>query len=478
MIYPDIKGFEFLPSLLTLENEFQDLSRFFTWFNNKSKNDNFIVEEISFDLLDNWYFEKETKNLRHSSGKFFSIEGINVNTNFGFKQKWEQPIIIQPEIGILGIITKKFNGIRYFLMQAKMEPGNINMVQLSPTVQATRSNYTKVHNGKLPKYLEYFTDSSKSKVLIDQLQTEQGGRFLKKRNRNMIVEIHDHIPVDEDFIWLTLGEIKTALKMDNIINMDSRSVLATIPIINSESVPDSFNKSPFYLDFINECTPQAKDIFESAIWTENSFLSFNLVLSWITAMRTKYELNVTKIPLCNVVDWSFTDYSIKHDSERFFSVIAVKAQAGNREVFQWTQPLIKEKNLGLIGFIIKKINGVLHFLVQAKVEPGSFDVIDLAPTVSCSNYLQRLNSSERPPFLEYFNNPNPKTVVLSTIQSEEGGRFYHFQNLNMIISVNEDIIAEVPDNFNWLTLAQMMKLLRFGLMNIESRSLLSAISLL
>src|ERR1035437_659225 len=171
MIAPDARGLEFLQSSLNTENEFQDNNAFYEWFNSKTHNNQFLVEEIPFDLLDNWYFEHETRNLRHSSGKFFSIEGINVNTNFGVKNKWEQPIIIQPEIGILGIITKKFNGIRYFLMQAKMEPGNINMVQLSPTVQATRSNYTKVHNGKLPKYLEYFTDSSKSKVLIDQLQT-------------------------------------------------------------------------------------------------------------------------------------------------------------------------------------------------------------------------------------------------------------------------------------------------------------------
>ena len=32
-------------------------------------------------------------------------------------------------------------------MQAKVEPGNINSIQLSPTLQATRSNYTKAHGG-------------------------------------------------------------------------------------------------------------------------------------------------------------------------------------------------------------------------------------------------------------------------------------------------------------------------------------------
>ena len=43
----------------------------------------------------------------------------------------KQPIINQPEIGFLGFITKEFNGILHFLVQAKVEPGNVNNVQIS-----------------------------------------------------------------------------------------------------------------------------------------------------------------------------------------------------------------------------------------------------------------------------------------------------------------------------------------------------------
>ena len=48
----------------------------------------------------------------------------------------------------------------------------------------------------------------------------------------------------------------------------------------------------------------------------------------------------------------------------------------------------------------------------------------------------------------------------------------------MIIQVEEDNVIEVPDNYTWLTLAQLMKLIRFGFLNIESRSLISSFSLL
>ena len=56
--------------------------------------------------------------------------------------------MVQNENGILGIIRKKFNNKYKYLLQAKLEPGNINHLQLSPTVQATESNYKRVHGGK------------------------------------------------------------------------------------------------------------------------------------------------------------------------------------------------------------------------------------------------------------------------------------------------------------------------------------------
>ena len=69
----------------------------------------------------------------------------------------------------------------YFLVQLKVEPGNINYIQLSPTIQATRSNFLAAHGGKSVPFLEYFrygNKGEKSKILVDQLQSEQGSRFL------------------------------------------------------------------------------------------------------------------------------------------------------------------------------------------------------------------------------------------------------------------------------------------------------------
>lgn len=172
--------------------------------------------------------------------------------------------------------------------------------------------------------------------------------------------------------------------------------------------------------------------------------------------------------------WTITDDDI-HSSDGHFSVIGVKVTAGTREVRHWMQPLLKDENPGLLAFVVKKINGILHFLIQAKVEPGNKDIIELTPSVSCSNY-SRIKLRDIRPFLfdEVLNAKNK--VYYDTCQSEEGGRFYMIQNRNMIVEVNESIAIDLPSNYIWMTLRQMKEFMRYGMFNIEARSIISGIS--
>jgi len=463
----------FFHSSMTLENRFQSLEDIFLWFDNIKKEERFEVNEIPFSQMDQWFFTENAEKLVHKSGKFFRIEGLKIKTNFGDVEEWEQPIINQPEIGILGILTKVFDGTRYFLMQAKMEPGNVNILQLSPTVQATKSNFSRVHKGKIPTYLEYFIDSSKSKVLIDQLQTEQGGRFLKKRNRNIVIEVSDNIEVLPDFRWLTLGEIKELLKIDNFVNMDARSVISTIPLID-DYIISQLEANPYANNsFI---TPIGNDILNSITDKTTPYKTIDEIISWYTSQKVEYEITTETIPLSALKSWRITDDNI-YNNERFFSVIAVKVSAGTREVSSWTQPLLKDFNIGLLGFVLKKINGVIHFLVQAKVEPGNIDCIELCPTISCSNFEYVKKSPDKPPFFEYFAGTKKQAdVIYDALQSEEGGRFYQLQNRNMLVVINDSEQLELPPNYTWMTLNQIMNFMRFEFFNIEARSLISSIN--
>lgn len=467
-----IKNLSFLKSALTLDSPFNTLSEIKDWLKERNDAVRVSVEFIPFRKMEKWQIDPKTGILRHETGRFFTVEGINVRTNWGKVSEWEQPIINQPEIGYLGIITQEIDGTLYFLLQAKIEPGNVNFVQLSPTLQATKSNYSQVHQGKKPMYLEYFQNASPSQVILDQLQSEQGARFLRKRNRNIIIKIDQPVPIHEDFIWLTLGQIKALMKTNNLINMDTRTVISGIPF----GEYDVKSLELFYTLSYGDQKAKAFefDMLKSALDNSSSLYSFDDILNWLSALKCHYEIDVSTKSLFNVAGWSVTDTEIAHNEGKFFKVVAANVEISNREVSKWTQPLIQPMQEGIIAFIVKRINGIFHFLVQAKVESGNFDIVEMAPSVQCLTGSYK--NSKDVVFLDYVLSVPNSQIRYDTIQSEEGGRFYREQNRNIIIEAEESFPLEVPSNYTWVSLHQLTVFLKFNnYLNIQSRSLISAI---
>jgi oxidase EvaA len=462
--------FDFFKSA-TKNNFHNTIEDILIWIEQIRKNTLVDIQKIPFSSMKTWFFDKENGSLNHITGSFFKIEGIHINTNWGLKNEWEQPIINQPEIGILGILAKKIDGTLHFLLQAKIEPGNINVVQISPTLQATKSNYLKKHLGKSPEFIDYFIDYRKSKVLLDQLQSEQGARFLKKRNRNIIIEIDEKEEINHgsNFKWFSLRQIKELLMYDNLINMDTRTVISGI---SYDVDLKDLEKTYFEKD--------TNFIFVKALLTKNySLNSLDSILSWITNLKTKYELNTNKKSIFELKNWSVQNDIIQHDSKKYFSIIALKVKIENREVNSWDQPMVKPENTGIIGFIIKKINGVYHFLVQAKLEIGNFDIIELAPTVQCITGNYRIGQNEYAvPFIEHFINPKESEIIMKNYQSEEGGRFYNEENLNLLIEKDDEFNDTIPDNYCWMTFNQLTYFIKFNnYVNISARSLIAALKL-
>lgn len=440
------------------------------WVSERTNKIKVQIKKINLSDMDGWYEDRIDGRVRHKTGKFFSIDGIRVRTSVGPVREWSQPIINQPEIGFLGCIVKDFGGVLHFLVQAKIEPGNVNVVQLSPTLQATRSNYMQEHKGRVPKYLEYFNNKTNSEVLIDQLQSEQGARFLNKRNRNIIVLTENDIPPDDNFRWLTLGQIKILCEIDNLVNMDLRTVISGIPFDGCSK--DSLDLWSYIFKSNNQ---YMFDMLVSAIDKKRSLHKFDTIISWLTELKSKNDLFVSPISLHELDQWFFTDQKITHKEGLYFDVEWVSVSIENREIAKWDQPIVSPRQHGLIVFIIKKIKGVYHFLVQAKVECGNFDIFELAPTVQCitGSYDSTIDSV---PFLRYVLAAKMNNIRFDTFQSEEGGRFYHEQNRTMIVECFDDIDIDVPENYIWMTYNQLLKFIKFNnFLNIQARSLLSCI---
>ncbi len=453
-------------SLINITDTQHSYETLFKWIQKRNQEVFVSVDIIPFSEMKSWSKDLEGC-LRHDTGRFFSIEGIHVRTDVGQVQEWEQPIINQPEIGYLGILAKEFDGKLYFLMQAKVEPGNVNCVQISPTIQATKSNYTQLHKGRKPLYLDYFQNVKSNQVILDQLQSEQGARFLRKRNRNIIIKVDDDVPVYDDFMWMTLAQIKELIHCDNLVNMDTRTVLAGLDFGQFEINENTLaNMSEFGRDMILSSQ------------TRKAYCTMNELLSWLTQLKSNAELSVRYVPLKNVGDgWLQNDYEICRIDKKYFRVIGSKVNISNREVTSWCQPLVQPMQQGLCAFIIRKIDGIYHFLVHAKMECGNLDVYELAPTVQCltGNFFD-VPIDMWPPYVNCVINAKPNQIIYDALQSEEGGRFYHEQNRNMIVEVNEDFPIDIPIDYHWMTLGQIHEFMRFNnYINIQARSLIAAI---
>jgi len=434
-------------SAAAVETAHAPLEDFWAWWKQSCADDDSAGRVIPFGELRSWSFDPGSGDLVHDTGRFFTIGGIRAHRPGAAVESWSQPIINQPEVGILGILAKEFDGVLHFLMQAKTEPGNCAGPQLSPTVQATRSNYTRVHKGSPVPYVDYFRNAERHRVLADVRQSEQGSWFYRKRNRNMVVEVTGDVEVLDGFRWMPLGQVHRLLGEVDLINMDARTVLACLPF-------------PF-----QDLDGGSTDGFRPAD-TE--------VLSWITEARTRHELLTERVPLRDVTGWRREADRITHDSGGFFDVMAIDFRSRGREVAAWTQPMVRPRYMGVSAFLVRRVDGVPQVLVSTRVEVGCADVLELGPTAQGTpeNY-DLLPAAARPPLLDELLAAPAERVLFDTVMSEEGGRFYHARNRYLVVEAGPDGgPADTPD-LRWIPLTELEGLARHSFyVNVDARTLM------
>ncbi len=198
------------------------------------------------------------------------------------------------------------------------------------------------------------------------------------------------------------------------------------------------------------------------------------VLQWLQEQRKNYPAKVEEIGINELDKWYVDPKKnwILHETGRFFQIIGIRVTgAGNREVPSWTQPMMKQAECGILGVIRKKINGVQHYLLNAKFEPGNNPNLQLSPALQATqSNLKLAHGGKKPLLAEYFENSSKGKVLYSAEGVEDGGRFYLKTNRSMIVEVDENEAVKAPECFIWLTLPQIKKLLRMdGMVNSLAR---------
>lgn len=410
-----------------------------------------------------WYFNRDTGYIENRAHKFFSIGGLQYFE--GGLLKSEQPVIHQPEIGYLGIICKKIEGIMHFLMQAKIEPGNVNCVQISPTIQATKSNFEQVHGGREPNYLSYFKNARKYEIILDQVQSEQGSRFFKKRNRNILIRVDEEIEILPQFRWMTLGQIKTLMEVDNLVNMDARTVLSCIPYAGYKMNCDARKEIQYFFE-----RPALYRSMIEADPVENIAKVYN----YINNIRMFAETDIRLTGLNDLRSWNVTSSGVFCNGQANFDIKYFDIHISGREVQHWTQPLLCASGKGIFGLMYCIHDGIMKFLVKVKRETGIFDYAEIGPTIFKESTENSLTDDIERIFFERADNRSG--LILDCLFSEEGGRFYHEENRNIIVRCDYIRENELPPGYFWLSYASLSTLVQVNnCLNIQLRNLLSAI---
>lgn len=396
------------------------------------------VKRIPWTESREWQFDGSY--LHHESGGYFRVIGARRGDDL------EQPLIDQPEIGILGFLIRQTNGTTEICLQAKPEPGNVGLVQIAPSVQATESNYTQLHCGRPTPLLTHFSDPVAGSIRSNTLQSEQGTRFFKKRNRNMVVEYAQGTQLSpEQLRWFPVADILKLMLQDFMVNTDARSVLATCPW-------DLLVRHPFE-------RWQSSNHFGTLLgssFNSPGFVSDQEMLDMLTETADTHSIEV--IGLQELSEWTLSSEGVRRTDSSGFHVTHVDISTTQREVDHWDQPLIALDNPGKVVLFCRLQNEILEFGFLPRNEIGFGARTEYGPSVQ---------DHEHTP---------ASTKLLSCKHSDEGGRFYRCistYEIRMLDSLSEESV-ELEQKLSWMTLGQISRLIKMeGVFTNEARSLVS-----
>ena len=427
------------------------------WLQERKKSQHVRIRMISLEECAPWYYDQEEGRIRNRDDTFFSISGMEAE--YPEAGSISQPIILQREIGYLGILCRKIRGVWHFLMQAKIEPGNINYVQISPTIQATKSNFTRKHGGKEPPYLRLFRQMRQEDILVDQIQSEQSSRFWGKRNRNVIIKTEENVQELPSHRWMTFGQIQACMRVDNLVNMDTRTVFSCIPYV-----------------FMTDCLHGYAEPFIQSMATIRHSDITEIFLK-INNYKMFHAPKIRLVPLLSLRDWEFRDLRFQSSRPWPFEILFCDLNIEGREVTRWHQPLFAARGMATFGLFCRVQEDRYEVLVQIKPEIGCHDAVELGPSVQEEYGFEPSRDSVGAAFFSALE--KRKNVLTDVIMSEEGGRFYHEQNRNVIIRVDPEEVEYDPEKYIWVTLGSLNGLTQVNNgLNIQLRNLLMLFSMM
>ncbi len=205
--------------------EAKDAAPILAWREALRASTRFKSSLIGLDQMRDWSRD-EHGNVRHINGRFFSIEGARVRGgDVREVASWDQPVMTQQDDGFFGLLARETpdKGVE-FLLQAIAECGNIDVLQIGPSVQSV----WREHAGRRPRLADLFAAQAGIRIVYQARHTEEGSRFWKRSNKSMVAFIEHGRAIAADlrmFHWASLSQIKELALRDNVLSPFVKAIL-------------------------------------------------------------------------------------------------------------------------------------------------------------------------------------------------------------------------------------------------------------
>lgn len=255
--------------------------------------------------------------------------------------------------------------------------------------------------------------------------------------------------------------MKELMRYDNLVNMDTRTVLSCIPYVLLGTDGDTPFKNKLY--FHKTAISLDRQTIVSIYHQINHYKMFE---------KGKTE----KVPLFSLKNWDMENGEFYCRNGSSFKIIFCDIIIEGREVSRWRQPLFAATGIATFGLLCCDDNGILKFLVKIKPEVGCFDGVEIGPTIQTESGSAEEQDCVRRLFWEKLG--RGERVLADVILLEEGGRFYQEQNRNVIMLIEKEELPATIPGYVWSDYGTLNILTQINnCLNIQLRNLLSILEI-
>lgn len=190
-----------------------------------------ITEPSSIDHGD-WMID--STELINTKSDYFRISLYETGTNS------TRFLITQQQQALVLLVAAEIQGELCVLLNTRYEPGLIDSVNYTTTIQSTPNNFLRQHGGKETPFLELAANpSAYGCVLLDTENYDWGDLYLSKTKRFLIVKVDQVAPPPPGFIWVTKNALSHMAAVDHLITNDLRVCIPTLDINTTINAPST-----------------------------------------------------------------------------------------------------------------------------------------------------------------------------------------------------------------------------------------------